>query len=111
MHDKILQFYKDTIEQNETILLSSFGKDSVMKSRVKTELIQEVINAVGGEHISRILDDFYSLLKKKYIQDEFFLKFDRYSIDKFVRDEKFTMERLWYRNRRVLFEREGKREK
>lgn len=82
------------IEDNINVLLSSFGIQGLLKSQLKFQKIEEIINSLSGEMVDNI-DLFYDELREYYFSDNQFINFRTYQIEKFISDERnYVMARL-----------------
>lgn len=74
--------FKGYIDDNKDILLSVFGYDGLLKSKLKSSMIKTIILEVAKNHEEKtskeLVLEFFQVLKRVYMSDS---QFKNFSID------------------------------
>lgn len=81
---KVIEF---KIQDNENILLSSFGLHGLLKSKLKYPKIIEIVASLNGT-IEDNVDLFFECLREFYLRDNQFKAFTTRQLDKFIYEER-----------------------
>lgn len=75
------------IQDNENILLASFGVHGLMKSQLKYIKIIEIISGLSGT-IEDNIDLFFECLREFYYRDDQFKRFTTRKLDQLIYEER-----------------------